>query len=608
MEHTVRIHKNNSTVEMKAESGTRLLEFLQGNSIKVASPCGGNGTCGKCRIKADGIKAPPSEKEKTLLGNNALENGIRLACYNKIEGDMDVYPDEKVEKAVIVTEGVKRNIKLLPFIRKEYAELPVPELHDQEPDLGRVLKRAGGDGRHISMEMLGKLPDILRNSNFKVTLVYNDDEIIAVESGNTVSKQYGVAVDIGTTTIASYLYDLNTGKHLDTISAMNPQRKYGADVLSRIDYTITTDTGLENMHREIINCINGIIKDFTSRNGLDLPDIYAAVFAGNTTMMHFLMKMNARNIAVAPFIPVTTNLHTICASEIGISINKNGRAIVIPGVTGYIGADTVAAVLSSGMYEDEKTSLLIDIGTNGEIVLGNKEWLFSCSTAAGPAFEGANIRNGMGGVTGAISVVKLVPELEFTTIGGAKPIGICGSGIVDSIAGMLSAGLIDETGRLADEDEAEELKESLKTRLIELEGKRAFQLVAAAESGNSADIAITQKDIRELQNAKAAIAAGIRTLVKYAGISFDKIDQVYLAGGFGSFIDIESAIGIDLLPSELRGRIKSIGNAAGSGAVEVLLSNEMLKMTEKIKARINHVELSGSAEFTDEYVECMMFE
>ena len=608
MEHTVRIHKDNSTVEVKAESGTKLLDFLQKNSVRVASPCGGNGTCGKCRIKVDGIKSQPSEKEKNLLGNNAMENGIRLACYNKIVGDMDVYPDEKVEKAVIVTEGIKRDIGLGPAIRKEYAELPAPQLHDQDPDIERVLKRSGGHGKQISLEMLGRLPEVLRNSDFKVTLVYNDDEITAVEEGNTVSKQYGIAVDIGTTTIAAYLYDLNTGRHVDTFSTMNPQRKFGADVLSRIDYTITTTTGLDSMHNEIVNCINDIIKDFTIRNSIGINDIYAAVFAGNTTMMHFLLKMDARNIAVAPFIPVTTNLHNINAAQIGIKINDSGRVIVIPGVTGYIGADTVAAALSSGMYEDEKTSLLIDIGTNGEIVLGNREWLYSCSTAAGPAFEGANIRNGMGGVTGAISVVKLVPQFEITTIGAAKPMGICGSGIVDSIAAMLSVGLIDETGRLADEDEAEKLEEGLRNRLVELEGKRAFQLVPAEESSNAADIAITQKDIRELQNAKAAIAAGIRTLVKYAGISFDKIDNVYLAGGFGSFMDIESAIGIGLLPAELRGRIKSIGNAAGSGAVEALLSNEMLKMTESIKARIKHVELSGSAEFTEEYVECMMFE
>ena len=628
MEYTVRIHKDNSTADIKAESGTRLLDFLQKNSVRVASPCGGNGTCGKCRIKVEGLKSQPSEKEKNLLGSNALENGIRLACYNKIEGDIDVYADEKVEKAVILTEGIKRNIRLGPVIRKEYAELPVPELHDQDPDLERVLKKAGGDGGQISMEMLGKLPEVLRNSDFKVTLVYNDDSIIAVEEGNTVAKQYGVAVDIGTTTIAAYLYDLNTGAHIDTFSTMNPQRKFGADVLSRIDYTMTSGTGLERMHNEIINCINSIMKDFTVRNNIGIPDIYTAVFAGNTTMMHFLMKINARNIAVAPFIPVTTNLHNINAAKICIDMNKSGCAIIIPGVTGYIGADTVAAVLSSGMYEDEKISLLIDIGTNGEIVLGNKEWLYSCSTAAGPAFEGANIRNGVGGVTGAISAVKLkritigdairlktnadmplgFTELEITTIGGAKPIGICGSGIVDSIAGMLSAGLIDETGRLADENEAEKLEESLRNRLVDVEGKRAFQLVAAAESSNASDIAITQKDIRELQNAKAAIAAGIRTLVKYAGIGFDKIDNVYLAGGFGNFIDIESAIGIGLLPSELRGRIKSIGNAAGSGAVEVLLSKEMLKVTERIKTRIKHVELSGSAEFTDEYIECMMFE
>lgn len=606
MEYNVRIHKGNNVSDVRAEEGIRLLDFLRGNSIKVGSPCGGSGTCGKCRIKVNGLKSEPSGKEKSLLGNRDIEMGIRLACYNRIEGDLEIFADESSEKALIVTEGVKRNIHLDPLLNKEYKVLAEPQLHDQASDLERVLSLADGAGCGIDMDMLRKLPEILRSSDFKATFIYSDGQLISVEPGNTVGRHFGAAFDIGTTTIAAYLYDLNTGEHKDTYSILNPQRKYGADVLSRIEYTIAEMNGLDSMNNEIIKCINLILGQFAEKNELKLEEIYTVTFAGNTTMMHFLMKMDARNIAVAPFIPVTTSLHIVNGIEMGININAMGKVVFIPGVSGYIGADTVAAVLSSGMYEDKKISLLIDIGTNGEIVLGNNEWLYSCSTAAGPAFEGANIRNGVGGITGAISSVKLVPELDIKTIGNTKPIGICGSGIVDAIAGMLSAGLIDETGRLADEEEAESLKESYRKRLVELEGKRAFLLVEA--SGRENDIAITQKDIRELQNAKAAIAAGIKTLVKFAGISLDDVESVYLAGGFGSFIDIESAIGIGLLPKELKGRIKSIGNAAGSGAVEVLLSKKMLAETGKIKARIKNVELSASAEFVDEYVECMMFE
>lgn len=607
MEHKIRLHKGNEVIELKTADGTRLLDFLRDNSIKVLSPCGGSGTCGKCRVKVDGLKAEPSEKEKHLLGGSALENGIRLACYNRIEGELDIYADEKVEKALIVTEGVMRNIVVHPAVRKEYVELPEPQLHDQLSDLERVLAKAG-TGHKFSVDMLRKLPAILRDSGYKTTFIFENESLVAVEEGNTVGRLYGAAFDIGTTTIAAYLYDLNGGRHIDTYSVLNPQRKFGADVLSRIEYTMAGQTALETMNAEIINCVNSILKHFANKNKVELSEIYSAVFAGNTTMMHFLMKMDARNIAVAPFIPVTTSLHSFNPGDMGIEMNTNGQVTVIPGVSGYIGADTVAAVLSCGMYEDSEISLMVDIGTNGEIVLGNKEWLVSCSTAAGPAFEGANIRNGVGGVTGAISAVKLAPECVLTTIGNSRPIGICGSGIVDSIAAMLSAGIIDETGRLADEDEAEGLDESLRSRFVELEGKRAFLLAAAADSENQTDIAITQKDIRELQNAKAAIAAGIRTLVKRAGITMDKIDRVYLAGGFGSFINIDSAIKIGLLPAELTGRIKSIGNAAGSGAVEVLLSGEMLRTADVIKARIQHIELSASADFVDEYVECMMFE
>lgn len=605
MEYNIRIHKADSITEVKAEEGTRLLDFLRDNSIKVGSPCGGSGTCGKCRVKVEGLKNEPAGKEKALLGDKAIDMGIRLACYNNIENDLDIYADEKAEKALILTEGVKRNIHLEPLVDKEYKVLEAPQLHDQASDLERVLSAAGDIKNGLSYEMIRKLPGILRCSDFKVTFVYEGDHLISVEKGNTVGRQFGAAFDIGTTTIAAYLYDLNTGEHKDTYSVLNPQRKYGADVLSRIEYTMTGKAELYNMNFEIISCVNNILEYFAKKNGLMLEDIYTVTFAGNTTMMHFLMNMDPRNIAVAPFIPVTTSMHLAVGAEMGIQMNETGRVIIIPGVSGYIGADTVAAVLSSGMYDDKEISLMIDIGTNGEIVLGNREWLYSCSTAAGPAFEGANIRNGVGGITGAISSVKLDPELELTTIGNAKPIGVCGSGIVDAIAVMLAAGLIDETGRLADEDEAESLRESYKKRLIDLEGKKAFLLVEG-ENGN--DIAVTQKDVRELQNAKAAIAAGIKTLVKYAGISLGDVDRVYLAGGFGSFIDIDNAVGIGLLPKELQGRIKSIGNAAGSGAVEVLLSKSMLGGTERIKARIKHVELSASADFVDEYVECMMFE
>jgi uncharacterized 2Fe-2S/4Fe-4S cluster protein (DUF4445 family) len=315
--------------------------------------------------------------------------------------------------------------------------------------------------------------------------------------------------------------------------------------------------------------------------GITSEDIYTAVFTGNTTMLHLLLGLDAANMAVSPFIPVTTNLQYISSKALGLDINNCGMGVAFPGVSAYVGGDTVAAILSSGMYDKDEISLLVDIGTNGEIVLGGKEWLLACSTAAGPAFEGANIRNGVGGVTGAIDTVGAGPDFKYTTIGNANPVGICGSGIIDAIARLLDAELIDETGRLADEDEAEELGQAYSDRLAAIDGVRAFNLTTEGREGSGSQIVITQKDIRELQNAKAAIAAGIETLIKHSGIGHDMVKKVYLAGGFGSSINIESALKVGLLPRSLENKIEAIGNASGTGAAEGLLSENMLKLSEK---------------------------
>lgn len=366
------------------------------------------------------------------------------------------------------------------------------------------------------------------------------------------------------------------------------------------------------MHKEIIDFINLMIEVFSKRNNIEKNDIYTVVFVGNTTMMHFLMNIPAKNIAVSPFIPVTTDMYGISPLELSININKNGLIVIFPSVSAYIGADTIAAVISTGMYEKNEISLLVDIGTNGEIVLGNKEWMYSCSTAAGPAFEGANIRNGVGGISGAIDKVFFQDKLSYTTIGNEKPVGICGSGIVDVIAGMLEKCIIDETGRIIDIDESSNLLDNhadiYKSRLAEIDGLNSFVLVNSKDSSSDNDIVITQKDIRELQNAKAAIAAGIKVLMQYAGISADDISKVYLAGGFGNYINIKNGIRIGLIPPELKQeKIESVGNAAGTGAIWGLLSSEKLKDAINIKNKIKYVELSSSKEFVDEYVNCMFF-
>lgn len=607
MECKVRIHFNSEVVDMRVSSGTNVLEFLHMNAIEVASPCGGHGTCGKCKIKVKGLKTQAQGNELQLLGDEAAKNGYRLACYNTVENDIDVFPEESDISAVIMTERTGKEHKLDPVIKKEYVKLALPDIHDQSADLERVLAYCMNKAR-FSLEQIRQLPGLLRLKGFHNTLITDGDSLIGIEPGNTTRKLYGLAVDVGTTTIAAYLMDLNTGYEEGVYSCMNPQRKYGADVISRINYSIERPNGLQVMNEIIISCMNEIAQELSQKAGIEENDIYAAVFVGNTTMMHLLMGLPVINIASAPFIPVLTREQTFAPKEIGVTINPQGMVAVIPMVSAYIGADTVAAVLSSGMFENEEISMLVDIGTNGEVVLGNKNWMYSCSVAAGPAFEGAQIHNGIGGIQGAINTMDFNEGLKYTTIGGVRAVGICGSGIVDAVAGLLARGIIDDMGRIVDADELPEgAVRAYSSRLVDLQEGRAFLIEEKETCDANTDIIITQRDIREIQNAKAAVAAGIITLVKESGIQINDIENVYLAGGFGSYLNIQSSLAIGLLPKELTGRIKAIGNAAGSGAVDALLSRDAVKTACRIGAKMKYVELSSNKGFIDEYIDSMGF-
>jgi len=594
--------------EKKVRSGINLLEFLRNNSIEVASPCGGNGTCGKCRIRVKGLEEEARDKELQLLGESAAKEGYRLACYITVREDIDIYPDETDTRAAIMTEGHRKELKLEPIVGKKLVELPVPDIHDQRGDLERILAHNKEKRCRINLKQVRKLPELLRAHNFHSTFILSEDSLIGIEQGDTTGTLYGMAVDIGTTTIAAYLLNLNTGREEGVYSCMNPQRKYGADVISRINHTMERPEGLQEMNETIVSCMNEIAEKLSQKAGISIQDIYAAVFVGNTTMMHLLMGLPPRHIASAPFIPVATGAQRFVPEDIGLKINPQGIVAVIPSVSAYIGADTVAAVLSSGMFEDESISLLIDIGTNGEVVLGNKSWMYSCSVAAGPAFEGAQIRNGIGGIQGAIDTMNFTEGLKYTTIGGRKAVGICGSGIVDAVAGMLERGIIDETGRIVDADElSDTAAKEYGLRFVTLQEGRAFLIVEAEACDANTDIAIIQKDIRELQNAKAAVAAGIITLIKESGIRMNDIENVYLAGGFGSYLNIDSSLTIGLLPGELKGKIKAIGNAAGAGAVEALLSCKAIEEACRIGEIMKYVELSSNKDFVDEYVNSMGF-
>jgi uncharacterized 2Fe-2S/4Fe-4S cluster protein (DUF4445 family) len=607
MEHIVRIIEDGRVTEKTVVEGTNLLELLRRNPVSIDSPCGGKGTCGKCKIRIGGLGLEPTENEIKLLGKQVIEKGYRLACQTFVNSNIDVYTDIISEDANIVTVGREKKIKINPLISKIYVELNAPDINDQRSDVERLVSCLDGLEPDMSLKMIKDISKILRENDFKVTLLLEENKIKAIEAGNSSEQLYGIAVDIGTTTIATYLYNLITGERTGVYSRLNPQRKYGADVLSRIEYASSCKEASREISQLIVDCINQGIETLLEKQFIEKDQVYLISFAGNTAMMHLLMDIPAKNISVAPFIPATTMLHKLAAKEIGININSYGVAVILPAVSGYIGGDIVAGILSTDMHTREAISLFIDIGTNGEMVLGNREFLYSCSTAAGPAFEGANIRNGLGGVQGAIDKVYFGDVIEYTTIGNIKPKGICGSGVIDAIGEMLKKGLIDETGRIIDTEEANDLSEYYRERLIEVEGMRALLLTSNKDNLKQYDIIITQKDIREIQNAKAAIAAGIISLIKHSNIQMNDIEKVYLAGGFGNYINTDSAVTIGLIPSELKGKIESVGNSAGSGAVECLLSKESLFDTVKIKQRIKYIELSASPEFADQYVDNMFF-
>ncbi|MGI6705298.1 MAG: ASKHA domain-containing protein [Clostridia bacterium] len=605
---TVEVVWGTERKRLSAESGINLLKLLKREGMEIPSPCGGKGFCGKCKVqilKGDKTRTGHSPSEMDHLTAMEIQEGYRLACHVLVEEDLSIsYGDGKKDEATILIDGKVMKTSLQPAVQKVFLELALPSVHDQRSDGERLLD-AMGPGTKLKRDILRELPEVLRDNDYKVTVTKWLNEVIHVEGGNKTDQQYGVAVDIGTTTMVGYLLDLNTGSQLDVYSMLNPQRSYGADVITRTDYTVENANGLEFLSGLVHQELNRMLEVFEERQSIRKENIYQMVVVGNTIMMHIFAGLPVRNIAVSPFIPVYSRGFSLDTREMGLRIHPNGKIHLLPCVAGYVGADTIAAVMASGMDQNDDISLLIDIGTNGEIALGNREKIVACSTAAGPAFEGAHIRHGLGGVRGAISKVELRDDgVSYVTIGGDPARGICGSGIVDVVSEMKNIGLIDIMGRIQDRDSIKVKK--IADRIVPLEDKPAFLLVSK-EEGATEDIYIYQKDLREVQLAKAAIASGIRILMKEMNISFDQIDHVYLAGGFGNYIDYKHACNIGLLPLELQEKLASIGNGAGVGAKMALLFEGDMNRAEEIRKKTQYVELSTRMDFQEVFVEMLMF-
>ncbi len=584
--------------------GEILLDVLSRDGYMVPAPCGGKGTCGKCLVEIDGLGQVLACQ--FILSPDNLESVAQPPVVR--------LPDHAA--AVIETDGLLPEKPFEPLIYKGTTNLHQPSLADQRPDDLRFLEDSGLE---VPLRLLAKLPGQLRRCGFSPTFVaragrsgQNGEVLRFIQSDQP--DPLGLAVDIGTTTLAAYLVDLGTGDRLGSASILNPQSRYGADVISRIEQASQSEAKAREVRQAILAAIVDLAKTLVLQTGCKdrLLDILHVVLTGNTTMLHLMLGLESAAITKAPFIPASCRALTISASEIGLDLAPDACCQLLPAISAYVGADITAGILATGLLEPGLGGcLLLDIGTNGEMVAVGPNGAFACSTAAGPAFEGANIRCGIGGVHGAIDEIgwdgRDLTYSQITRSGnGPEPVrGICGSGLVAAVSSFLECGLIDETGRI--EDDPDSLPPALADRIIEIDGQPAVQIAPAKASASGEPIVLTQKDIRELQNAKAAIAAGIDLLLDEAGLDAQSVEHVFLAGGFGNNIDVEHAFTIGLLPKAMQAKTRAIGNTSAMGAILCLQSRTCFEMTQDIVSQVKYFELSGDKRFADRYIDAMIF-
>lgn len=614
MSHTVTFFPKN--VSVSVERNATVMEAALKAGIHIESACGGQGVCGKCKVIVEGpVDSPPTK----LIDKLRWKDGYRLACQSKILGDLVVFvPQETVAgvagKHKILSSFHETTVEdLSPLTVLRSVELPAPSLNDNIADLerlGRELDIQPGDLR-ASPEIIRKLPAVLRENDWRVTAVIDDTgTLIDVFGQNEGGGSYGIAVDIGTTTVVVSMVDLETGEVIAQASDYNRQILCGEDVLSRIAFT--EEYGVTKPHRLILDTLNDLISRIIEETSGTKPEeknlwgnkITCAAVAGNTTMIHLFMGVHPKTIRYEPYIPVVNVPPLMRAGDLDLGILPEAPVFIVPGRAGYVGGDIIADVLASEMYLKDEVSLLIDVGTNGEIVLGSREWMVACSCSAGPAFEGGEVAFGMRAMTGAIDSVTIGEDLEvhYTTINNARPKGICGSGLIDLIAEMFVNGILDRKGhirehpspRIRKTDEGMEF-------VVAWAEETAFFEESGGSPSQARDIVITENDIKNVIRTKAAVYAGCSVLLKSMNMAFDQLDKIYVAGGFGNYLDINKARIIGLLPDIPQDRYEFIGNGALAGARLALLSEKKRKDALKIYEMMTYFELSTTQRFFDEF-------
>ncbi|MBE7186926.1 ASKHA domain-containing protein [Jatrophihabitans endophyticus] len=593
---------------VRVPPGVTVFDGASWNGIAIDSTCGGHGTCKKCKVQITSGSVPVSRLDARAFTADQLRDGWRLACLAQATADLTVDVPPLVTRPKAATVGVGRQVILRPAVQKRYVELDEPTLADQRTDLERVLDAVDDLSLTADLYALRRLPRVLREADFKVTAVVVDETLIDVEAGDTREREFGIAYDLGTTTVVATLLDLSTGTPVAVRSRLNKQQPFGGDVITRISATMLDPAALGRLTTAAHETLAELAGEVCDEGGVDAGEVYEVALAGNATMTALALGIDPEPLGVAPFVMSCAIPPVVLASDLGVALHPAARATIFPSLGAYVGGDIVAGVLATGMDRDKRMRLFIDVGTNCEIVLGDGDRILSTAAPAGPAFEGGAIRCGMRAADGAIETVKLGDDVELGVIGDIAPAGLCGSGLVDAVAELVRIGLVDASGRYVPEVDAASIAPHLADRLTAVGQERVFVLHRPTpDTPVEETVYLSQRDIRELQFAKAAIATGWSLLVEEFGVAPSEIQQVLLAGSFGSYLSPAAAVRIGLVPKLPVLRIVSAGNVAGEGAKMALLSRREREGAAALLEEVRYVELSDRADFNDKFVDQLAF-
>jgi uncharacterized 2Fe-2S/4Fe-4S cluster protein (DUF4445 family) len=609
--------------ELSVASGTRILSAAHAAGIDITATCGGRGRCTSCRVKfVAGTIPPPTIMDEVQLGDDLVREGYRLSCQCAVTEAVTVQVapplDEHSFQILGAGPGVRASAPAVVIdagIAKELVKVALPrDEHHQTSDLECLAAAVGVAPESMGPSVLATLPQALRDDPAGVTVTTfrpggragGARQVIAVERGDTTPLKFGLAIDIGTTSVVTTLIELESGEQMASVSSLNPQAVFGGDLMSRIAFAQFNPGNLRKLHTRIIGLLNQHVAEVCRESGVLAKWIYKAVIVGNTCMHHLALGIDPSHVGLAPYAPVMRHAATLPARDVLLKIAPEGRVCLLPLVAGFVGADAVAVALATRLADTDALRIAVDIGTNGEVILGSRTRLMACSAPAGPALEGAQIRHGMRGAVGAIDRVTVDDDIHVHTIGEAPALGICGSGLIDLLAGLVEVGAIDWTG-LSAMAARDSRPPGLAERLIMRGEERQVIVTRAGEAGATAEIVLTQDDVRQVQLAKGAIASGIAMLQHVAGVPDERVEELLLAGGFGNYVSIPSAVRIGLIPALPAGRIRYVGNAASLGAQLCLLSEAERARAVDVAARIEHVSLAAHPDFEELFVNAMNF-